>query len=192
MADRYSSYAELAATHRIGVDYDIRVVDRASPSAVIAPHGGWIEPGTSEIAAALAGDNLSLYLFEAMRRGPHGAFHITSGRFDEPQALALVGACRTAIAVHGRSDEGDAATVWLGGRDLALRDRIGAELTATGFAAAPNEQLPGIAASNICNRTATGRGVQLELPMTLRRKLVADIDLMKTFVAAARRALETP
>ncbi|WP_246657154.1 poly-gamma-glutamate hydrolase family protein [Methylocystis sp. B8] len=43
MADRYDSFATLAANEIEGVDYRIRVDERASPFAVIAPHGGLIE-----------------------------------------------------------------------------------------------------------------------------------------------------
>lgn len=79
-----------------------------------------------------------------------------------------------------------------GGRDIALRDLIGAGLRDAGLPAIANQQLPGMAAGNICNRTATGRGVQLELPLTLRRRLVASVELLATFVAAVRTASVEP
>lgn len=41
--------------------------NRRAPVAIIAPHGGSIEPGTSEIAATIAGDSQSFYAFEALR-----------------------------------------------------------------------------------------------------------------------------
>jgi phage replication-related protein YjqB (UPF0714/DUF867 family) len=52
--------------------------------AVIAPHGGGIEPGTSELATAIAGDDFSLYLFEGLKSAGNGELHITSTNFDEP------------------------------------------------------------------------------------------------------------
>ena len=113
MADQYSNFADLAAHERLGTDYRILVHDCGSMIAVIAPHGGRIEPGTSEIAGAVAGNDLSLYSFEGIRRGrAHGELHITSPRFDEPQALGLVAAVETAIAIHGRADTKDPA-VWV-------------------------------------------------------------------------------
>lgn len=39
---------------------------------------------------------------------PHGDFHITSHRFDEPLALDLVGRSFTAVAIHRRKDAGTA------------------------------------------------------------------------------------
>ncbi|MEW4468965.1 poly-gamma-glutamate hydrolase family protein [Parasphingorhabdus sp. JC815] len=50
-------------------------------------HGGWIEPGTSEIAESIAGTEYSFYDFEALRHGAHEDYHRTSHKFDEPKAL---------------------------------------------------------------------------------------------------------
>ena len=50
MADRYSSFIDLAANEQVDIDYRIRVADRGSEAVILAPHGGWIEPETSEIA----------------------------------------------------------------------------------------------------------------------------------------------
>lgn len=183
--DRYNNFAELAANERVGIDYRIRVEDRGTPIVILAPHGGWIEPHTSEIAEAIAGPDLSFYAFESLENGAHGDFHITSHRFDEPKAIDLVGRSRTAIAIHGRSNEGREA-VWLGGRATALRDAIGASLRDAGFKAEPNKRLPGRDPANICNRTLSGEGVQLELPRSLRRRLVSEPELSRAFCGAIR------
>jgi phage replication-related protein YjqB (UPF0714/DUF867 family) len=189
MADKYSNFAELAASETVGVDYQIRVEDRGTPVAIIAPHGGRIEPATLEIAATIAGDNLSFYAFEALRSaGKRGSLHITSARFDEPQALALVGEAQKAIAIHGRADDGDPLTVRVGGLDSALRDEIVAALTAAGFDAVVVTQgcLAGRDLANICNRGATSAGVQLELSRTLRTQLMAEAVRLRTFCDAIR------
>lgn len=189
MVDRYSCFADLAAKERLGFDYQIRWEDRRSMTAIIAPHGGSIEPGTSEIAEAIAGEYLTFYAFEALKRGPHGAYHITSHLFDEPQALKLVGKSETAIAIHGRRDTKNEA-VWLGGRSTELRDAIGAELRQAGFDAEPNRALPGRHPRNICNMTATAMGVQLELSRSLRERLLQDADELRLFCDAIRSAVE--
>jgi phage replication-related protein YjqB (UPF0714/DUF867 family) len=191
MADRYSSFFELAANERFGVDYRIRVLDRGSETVILAPHGGWIEPATSEIAEAIAGADISFYAFEALRNGPHGDFHITSHRFDEPEAVALVGRCWTAVAIHGRRNDGSDA-VWLGGRATNIRDAVGASLRDAGFQAELNERLSGLEGANICNRTRSGAGVQLELPRRLRSLLVADASLLNSFCKAVRFSVLTP
>jgi phage replication-related protein YjqB (UPF0714/DUF867 family) len=190
MADRYPDFATLAAAHEQDRDYRITVQDRGTRVAILAPHGGTIEPETASIARAVAGDDLSFYLFEALRAGAHGDYHITSHRFDEPRALALVAGADTSIAIHGRKDDGS-DTVWLGGRDETLRDAVGDALRAAGFEAALNTALPGVHPSNICNRTRSGTGVQLELPRSLRRNLAEDGAMMARFSTALRAAIST-
>lgn len=188
MTDRYGSFVDLEAGSREGVDYRIRLEDRGSPFVILAPHGGTIEPETARIAEALAGPDLSFYAFEALGPGAHGDFHITSHRFDEPRALDLVGRSRIAVAVHGRKDDGT-DTVWLGGRAIDLRDVIGDALRDAGFTAETNRRLPGIHETNICNRTRSGTGVQLELPMSLRRLLAREPEELTRFSRAVRSAL---
>ena len=188
MVDRYRAFADLASDLRAGVDYRIRSEDRDTSVVILAPHGGTIEPGTSDIARAIAGDMVSWYVFEALKPGAHGNLHITSHRFDEPVALALVGRAVTAVAIHGRRDDGS-DTVWLGGRAVVLRDAIGTALRDAGFMAEPNRTLPGVHETNICNRTGSGAGVQLELPMSLRRRLASDRAQMDTFCGAVRDAI---
>jgi phage replication-related protein YjqB (UPF0714/DUF867 family) len=188
MADRYRSFEDLAANSRLRIDYRIRVQDRGTPMVILAPHGGWIERDTTEIAEVIAGTDLSFYAFEALTDGSHGDFHITSHRFDEPKAVDLVGRSWTAIAIHGRRNEGK-EVVWLGGRATALRDAIGASLREAGFDAEPNEKLPGRDRANICNRTLSGEGVQLELPRSLRRRLASEAALLQAFCEAIRNAI---
>ncbi|MDT0683166.1 poly-gamma-glutamate hydrolase family protein [Roseicyclus sp. F158] len=188
MADRFTTFADLKAAAEAGVDYRIRLDDRGSPAVILAPHGGTIEPETAELAEAIAGDDLSFYLFEALKPGAHGDFHLTSHRYDEPRALDLVGRSERAVALHGRRDDGT-NTVWLGGRDAALRDAIGTALETSGFDAARNDRLPGEHPDNICNRTRSGRGVQLELPRSLRHVLADEAETARTFCTAIRKAL---
>lgn len=188
MVDRYRSYEELAANERLGIDYRIRVKDCGTSVVIMAPHGGRIEPGTSEIAEAVAETDFSFYAFEALRLGAHNELHITSHRFDEPEAVALLGRTRTSIAIHGRKN-GGRASVWLGGRAVALRDTIGASLRDAGFQAEFNKQLPGLNRLNICNRTLSGQGVQLELPQSLRHRLNEDASMLEAFSHAIRATI---
>ena len=191
MIDKYSNFVELAAGEKAGVDFQIHLKNRDTPVAIIAPHGGRIEPGTMEIAASIAGDALSFYAFEALRAaGKRGSLHITSARFDEPQALALVGETQKVIAIHGRADDGDPLTVGVGGLDKTLRDEVAAALTAAGLAAAvvAHGNLAGRDPANICNRGVTGAGVQLELPRVLRKLLKTEPARLAAFRDAVRSA----
>jgi len=194
MADRYESFAALAEIEKEGVHYRIRVVETSSPVAILAPHGGFIEPGTSQIAAAIATDAYSLYCFESLaprRRGE--GLHITSTRFDEPRALRLIEASDVVVGVHGCKSGDDEAVTWVGGLHERLRDAIRDRLAQAGFDAksvGDGHPLAGRDASNICNRGRRGAGVQLETPRGLRRALVADNLRLDAFAAAVREALE--
>src|SRR5262249_48432127 len=116
--------------------------------------------------------------------------HITSHRFDEPNALRLAGAAEVAIAFHGRQDRGNPSSIWLGGKATALRDAIANSLSQGGFEVAIAEgELEAKHPSNICNRTRSGTGVQLELPRSLRKQLVSNASLLSSFCAAVRTAI---
>jgi phage replication-related protein YjqB (UPF0714/DUF867 family) len=190
MADTYDDFADLAANETEGEDYRIRLTDRGSAVAIVAPHGGKIEPTSSEIAIALAGNDLSLYLFEGIDDSDNGRLHITSAHFDEPRALKLCAGATTVVGVHGRTDRGDPTRVWVGGRARMLRNVVTAALIEADFdAIAEGHTFPGEEPLNICNRGKCGAGVQLEIPRSLRDELRADGELMAAFVAAIRPVL---
>lgn len=195
MVDQYSNFAQLAAREVEGVHYRIHVVARPSPIAIVAPHGGWIEPGTSHVATAIAGADHSLYRFDSLaRRTRETTMHITSTRFDEPRALALIAASDIVLAIHGRKNGDDNAAIWVGGRHGSLRDGIAAALTQSGFAAKPvgdGHPLSGRDPSNICNRGRFGAGVQIELPKALRLELLFARPKLALLARAVRAAIAT-
>ena len=169
-ARTYRNFGDLARAQVRGRDYEISIRRRArSRVAVIAPHGGKIESGTSEIATAIAADEHNLYLFEGIRTTRnYFSLHLTSHLFDEPECLRLIAACDTVIAIHGCG--GAEPKVLLGGRDTALRDRLAGALAATAIGAETSgHRFPATQLSNICNRGARQQGVQIELTDPLRR-----------------------
>ena len=189
MPDRYRSFAELAKAEPTDA-YRIISEKRATRIAILAPHGGKIEPGTSEIAIAIARDEFSFYCFEGLKQDNNRDLHITSRNFDEPQALQLLSTTEVALAIHGRSDGNDPATVHVGGRAIRLRDAIIESLRNARFRSEVAEgHLAGCDQDNICNRGTTGRGVQLEIPRALRDELVIDDAKMNLFCDAVRNAM---
>lgn len=90
MADKYPDFDTLSRNERAGVDFRILVRRAMSAFALVAPHGGGIEPGTSEIADGIAALEWSLYAFEGLKPSGNADLHITSTRFDEPMCLELV------------------------------------------------------------------------------------------------------
>ena len=172
MADKYSKFSELFQSED-PKNYRIRVEYKASRVLIMAPHGGRIETGTSEIAASVAGTDTSLYCFEGCRTNGNGELHITSHNYDEPRAQRLASKSEVVVAIHGRADKEDPASVWVGGLDEAMGANVVKYLNEAGFTAKVNlEQLAGTNLGNICNRGRAGKGVQLEVPRTLRDALV--------------------
>ncbi|MGY5779891.1 poly-gamma-glutamate hydrolase family protein [Rhizobium sp. LEGMi135b] len=192
--DRYSSFSALREQEIEGVDYRIHVEDRSSHVAVIAPHGGFIEPATFEIALAIADERYSLHCFEGLDAARlHHELHVTSENFDEPAALSLVANSSIVVAVHGRTDRGDPESSWIGGLDLSLRDLIVDALRRDGFAAVARkkgEALAGASAGNICNRGKRQAGVQLEIPRGVRDVLMSDAKKLTQYAAAIRGAID--
>ena len=175
---------------------------RSRPSratiVVLAPHGGSIEPGTSEIARAIAGVDFSFYAFEGKKKQHNNRLHITSTRFDEPICLALVAGSECAIAIHGENS--DEKVVFLGGRDEVKIRRLDDVLKQHGFCvrAHKSPRLQGTDLANICNRGRAQAGVQIELSNGLRRSFFRSLSpkgrrtptrRLREFVTAVREAL---
>jgi phage replication-related protein YjqB (UPF0714/DUF867 family) len=191
MNDLYRSYADLAAYETEGRDYRICTVDRHTDAVIAAPHGGRIEPSTSRIATAIASGDFSLYLFEGLQEGrPHRDLHITSERFDEPQAMRMIERCALVVTVHGRRQDDDVNSVWLGGLDAKLREVTARMLAPAGFTAKiSGHRLPGDHPDNLCNRGNSKAGLQLEMPRALRDTLADDEKALARFATAIRHAI---
>jgi len=197
--DEYGSFAELNRVERENVDYSVRVVRRDSSSTVIvAPHGGGIEPGTSEVACEIADPDLSLAIFEGKKPKGNRRLHITSTNFDEPRCMDLVKVSDNVVAIHGEGSS--AKVIFLGGRDKDLGERIYQALEKYGYNIREhdNPKLRGLAVTNICNRGSRGVGVQLELSSGLRKMFFESLNAegrkkptneLATFAGAVREGL---
>ena len=219
-ADRYASNTELytLTADREGADWmrrfrigaPIQVTDNTrttsspvSSTAVIAPHGGGIEAGTSELCMAIAGytpfdagtdpasaavpgePQRDYWMFEALARSTEQ--HVTSTHCDDPAALAVCSANLYAVALHG-FEEPTVRKIIIGGRDERLRRNLLAAFTKHGLtspAANPDwdvtvvlagttDPINGDDPANIVNRTRTGAGAQLELSTALRKAMFGD------------------
>lgn len=190
-ADRYSTFSALLSHETAGRDYRIEARHVTNSALVMAPHGGRIEPGTSEIARSVAQDDKSLYLFEGVRVGlRHHELHVTSHLYDEPLALEIAARTNRLVAFHGRADRDDAETIWIGGLDTDLSELILDHIVQADFVGRLQKgELAGTHPNNICNRARSGRGVQLELPRTLRNRLMKQQDSLVQFSSAVRNAL---
>ncbi len=174
--DKYSSFDELRRYETEGHDYHICLRSGLTDFAIIAPHGGKIERGTSQIADAIADVEHSFYSFDGVKVKNNHHLHITSDRFDEPQALMVTGNVQTVIAIHGAKGQKNA--IYTGGLDQILEHRILEVLHTAGFTAEhdPSPTRQGRGMNNICNRGRSGKGVQLELTQCLRKKIFDPVD----------------
>lgn len=199
MKSWYKSFAELSAVEKNGLAFRLQVKDRKTNCVIIAPHGGGIEPGTTEIASAIAGWSYSLYTFDGIRLNGNELLHITSTLFDEPKCLSLIGSADHVLAIHGC--EGAEHIVFVGGLHLEWGDRIIATLREAGFETVrATSQFVGTQPENICNRGKSGRGIQLEISEGLRRSMFKGLDRngrvethppFLAFVKAIRKAIQS-
>lgn len=202
-ADLYPSNTALYADPALaeGVDYARRFRRHASfdddltqnppfpQVAVIAPHGGGIEPGTSELCLAVSGYHpatlavtpsggpvYDYWMFEGLRSSGNGELHVTSTNCDDPYARSLSAGARYAVSLHGctTAQAGLAdgvAAVLVGGRDATLRNHLLQRYGQAGIRAIDAQNHPSLSGTdpdNIVNRTLLGMGAQLELTIPLR------------------------
>jgi phage replication-related protein YjqB (UPF0714/DUF867 family) len=185
----YMSFKELADREVEGQDYRIRVELRDAPVLIMAPHGGKIEPATSEIAEAIAGMDYSFYSFEGLKSDGNSVLHIESHLFDEFCALQTVEKADIVVTVHGQIDQRD-EFVMVGGLNDGLRSEIERQLEAAGFKTRrPTEGLLGTDRMNICNRGKLKQGVQLEISRKVRDVLRTNQDPLQTFANAVRKGI---
>ena len=199
MKDEYNDFLSLSKKEKLDEDYQIRSSNRNSDFLIMAPHGGSIEGGTSEIALSIAGDDFSFYLFEGIKRRNNKILHITSARFDEPQAIDMAKNCESILTIHGESS--DEKVVYIGGLNSKFKKKISDSLIEAEFTVGVNENpaLDGKSRSNICNYGRSRAGVQLELAHGLRHSFFTSLSPtgrktvtpeFNRFVGAIRRALQ--
>jgi len=161
-------YADLVERWQEGRDYEIRAVQRSFEFLILAPHGGGIEPGTTEIAEALAGKEFSLYCFNGLLVDRNWDLHLSSVFFDESRCLHLLGNTNKAVAIHGC--QGKEPVTWVGGLDDRMKTRVLASLQRVGFEAREDTSWhAGVNPLSLCNRTFSGMGLQLEISLGQRR-----------------------
>ncbi|QTA92444.1 poly-gamma-glutamate hydrolase family protein [Desulfonema magnum] len=195
--DKYANYDDLKQHEKEGEDYVILSREGYSGIAVIAPHGGGIEPGTVDIADGIAGGRHSFYAFKGIKKKKNGVLHITSNKFDEPEGIRIAENADIVLSIHGYHGKGD--EIFIGGRNQTLMEKIRQTLKKEGFNAeiCTKAGLRARHPENICNRCRTGEGVQLEISRGLREKMFDNLvrrswrkrsHLFFKFISTLRRA----
>jgi phage replication-related protein YjqB (UPF0714/DUF867 family) len=177
MADHYANFEELSQHETAGDTYRILLRQARAAFAIVAPHGGGIEAGSSEIADAIASEEHSFYTFEGLKHSDNGTLHITATRFDEPMCLTVIGRSNIVVTIHGEHSEADGEGVFVGGLDDTLGAGLTAALQAKGFNVRkhPDRKLQGLEPKNLCNRGLSGQGVQFELSHSVRETMFSSL-----------------
>jgi phage replication-related protein YjqB (UPF0714/DUF867 family) len=157
------------------VDYTIRTTEGSSNALILAPHGGGIEPGTTEIGCAVAATEHSLYLFEGLKHSYNRTLHITSTNFDEPTALAMLSRSTRTVVIHGFSSRRKVA--YIGGRDTLLATALINALNRSNIPAlrSPTTFFQGEHPRNLCNCNGRSMGVQIEISTGLRQTMFKNL-----------------
>ena len=168
-----------------GSDYVITVKRASFCFGIFAVHGGVIDLGTDTLAREIAGNEHSLYIFNAAA----SALRVPSTKFDEPDALKLASEVDTVISLHGERNR-ETEYIMLGGLDEEMKHNAKHYLTRNGYRVLdPREELAGKEQENICNRGRTGRGVQIEISRALRKRMYEDTRAREKFVHVIRSVL---
>ena len=175
--------AILQSGYVIGRDFRVAFGDsKIELCLLIAPHGGGIEPGSSEIMRAVAEvGGWAWYEFAGfLRKGNKDALHISSTDFDEPTLQSMLPRAGFLFAFHGASESGEPIVYvggkWTLGRRTAV-ESINGSFTKHGIRAvdatddAAVAHLRGLDDSNITNLGKRGEGIQLEFSRGARNLL---------------------
>lgn len=189
MADKYASYAALAAAETEGVAYERRSVPVTGATwTAIAIHGGGIEAGSGEMARYVAAGRMHHYEFAGIKPSGNFDLHVTSTNFDEPIAQGIVTAARRCLSFHGYTGTPGVAETSLGGLDTATAGRISDALTRAGFRViTAAQEINGSDPLNIANKTTIGAGVQLEMSAALRASFFPNGDTSRAMRDSGQR-----
>jgi phage replication-related protein YjqB (UPF0714/DUF867 family)/membrane-associated phospholipid phosphatase len=163
-ADKYPSYTEMAKHEHEGIDFFVDLAEPRSKILVLAIHGQYLEPGSDDVAEAIAGSDFRKYIFRANKNVNWADLHVTSTHFDDPRALDLAKASDLCVSVHGYK-EPKKQSICLGGGNVSARSDVLKAISAV----FPEiefdsncQEIGGRDPANIVNRCSR-QGLQLEL-----------------------------
>ena len=130
--DKYQSMTQLEKETTEGVDWRKDTKNTGNQVLIVAPHGGSIEQGTTELTKALADKgNYDYYSFEGIRPKNNSELHVTSTHYDDPTLNQMIKNRTATVSIHGAS--GTEEIIYLGGPRSDLRNAIEKQLVGRGF-----------------------------------------------------------
>lgn len=186
MPDIYRTLEELVR-HEPAEDFRFVLLDRRSPVTIVAPHGGRIEPGTSQVAESIAGSDWNLFAFEGLKARGNSILHVTSTRFRHPDLERLLARSSVGVSVHGMAEPG--LRIEVGGLNARLVGLVTQQLSLRQFDV--HDAPPGRSAQNPQNfiNKVTRGGIQLEISQDLRKLLQETPGLLSRCGEAVRSAI---
>ncbi|WES02254.1 poly-gamma-glutamate hydrolase family protein [Bacillus velezensis] len=169
-ADKYRNFEELKANES-PFNFSVFSKEQDTGVLILAPHGGGIEGGTSELAKELS-ETYSTYLFEALKTPGAFDLHLTSTNFDEPRALEMLQEHEFTLSLHGYAS--NVEHVLVGGTDRNKAEAITRTLNNAGYSAElldEGTRLSGSSPNNVANKNKSGKSIQLELSTGLRKSM---------------------
>ncbi|OFQ93256.1 hypothetical protein HMPREF2913_00065 [Staphylococcus sp. HMSC065A08] len=184
--DYNKSMTELYKDTTEGIDWKKDTRNVGKSVLIVAPHGGNIEQGTSELTKLVANNgDFDYFSFEAIRPSNNTQLHVTSTNYDDATLHEMIQDRTATISIHGA--QGEEQLVYLGGYQSPLRDAIQSQLELKGFVVKiPPEYLGGLSNANFINKVEESTGVQLELTTALRKAFFKDEDTS----TASRKKIE--
>ncbi|MEX5673400.1 poly-gamma-glutamate hydrolase family protein [Staphylococcus cohnii species complex 1661] len=184
--DYYKSMTELYKDTTEGIDWKKDTRNVGKSVLIVAPHGGNIEQGTSELTKLVANNgDFDYFSFEAIRPSNNTQLHVTSTNYDDATLHEMIQDRTATISIHGA--QGEEQLIYLGGYQSPLRDAIQSQLELKGFVVKiPPEYLGGLSNANFINKVEESTGVQLELTTALRKAFFKDEDTS----TASRKKIE--
>jgi phage replication-related protein YjqB (UPF0714/DUF867 family) len=166
----YRDFSELVLNTIKDKDYCFVILDRGADVTVAAIHGGSTEPLTSELAAAIAGDDCNLYDFRGLDVQDATLLRVLPARFNDMRLQNLMKRARLGLSILGV--DGAEAVAHVGGRSQLLKRTLAVRLQEAGFEVR-GPSGPGAAhdPSRFYNLPSEG-GVQLELTRALRASML--------------------
>ncbi|MEV4424691.1 poly-gamma-glutamate hydrolase family protein [Streptomyces sp. R-07] len=174
-------------------------IERGTSELCLAIAGYDPTDATDPTRAPLLPTTHDYWMFEGTRSSNNSQLHVTSVNCDDHVASVLAASHLNVLSLHGCQysqlgipetmiwpSQSDPKLVVVGGLNKALREALVHELETAGFPAldALSDEwrdrynladFAGADPRNICNRTMTGAGAQLEITEDMRRSLFGDL-----------------
>ena len=149
-----------------GVDWRKDTKHRESKVLIVAPHGGSIEQGTTELTKALADKGNYDYSFEGIRPKNNSELHVTSTHYDDPTLNQMI---KTVLQLFRFMAAGTEEIIsWWA--PFRFKKCYREATCGCGFTVkVPPEYLGGQNNKNFINKGDNNTGVQLELTTALRK-----------------------